>query len=183
MTTRLVAISGSLRAGSSNTALLQAAAAVTPAGATLHLSPWIGELPLFNPDLDLEGAAAPPAVQSFRAELAAAEGLVISTPEYAHGLPGALKNALDWVVSSGELGGKPVLLINASPGRGQWAQASLTETLSVMEARVLVEAEPRLPSARPHLEASGALTDPAFLGPLRASMAALVAAIASSRSG
>ncbi len=75
----------------------------------------------------------------WRSKLKTADGVVFSVPEYAHGVPGVLKNALDWIVGSGELVDKPVTLFNASP-RGKYAQASLTETVTVMSAKVLSEA-------------------------------------------
>src|SRR5262249_57120733 len=77
------------------------------------------------------------AIAELRALLAAADGVLVSSPEYAHGVPGALKNALDWIVSSGELEGKPVVLIVASPSGGRWAQASLTPTLAGPGARLV----------------------------------------------
>jgi NAD(P)H-dependent FMN reductase len=73
-------------------------------------------LPHFNPDDDEDGGPVPPAVADLRARVIAADGWVISSPEYAHGVPGSLKNALDWLVSCPELPGKPVLLLNASAG-------------------------------------------------------------------
>jgi chromate reductase, NAD(P)H dehydrogenase (quinone) len=172
---RILAISGSLRHGSSNAAVLRAAARVAPEGMLLTLFEGLAGLPHFNPDLDTE--APPPAVSDFRGALAQAEGLVISTPEYAHGLPGSLKNALDWVVSSGEIGGKPILLINASPSGGLFAQASLIETLSVMEGRVLKEATVVAPLARKKLDAEGALADPALLEALARGLSALADAL------
>src|SRR5215510_1063207 len=112
---QILAISGSLRADSSNAALLRAAAACAPDGMEFRFyDRQLGGLPHFNPDLDGEGAVAPPAVAELRALLGAADGVLICTPEYAHGIPGALKNALDWIVSSGELERKPVALIVAS---------------------------------------------------------------------
>jgi NAD(P)H-dependent FMN reductase len=95
------------------------------------------ELPPFNPDLD--GGNAPAAVTRFRARLQACDAVLISSPEYAHGVPGVLKNALDWVVASGELVDKPVALINAS-ARATHAWTSLANTLSVMSARVVRDA-------------------------------------------
>jgi len=132
----ILAISGSLRAISSNTALLQAAAALVPADVEFEIYRGLGNLPPFNPDLDIEGAF--PAVEDFRRRLRTADGVLFSSPEYAHGVPGVLKNALDWVVGSGELVDKPVALFNASP-RGTFAQASLTETLKVMTAKLVEE--------------------------------------------
>jgi chromate reductase len=135
---RIVAISGSLRSGSSNSLLLRVAAADAPPGMIVELYDGIDRLPFFNPDLD--GDEVPPEVEAFRANLRAAHGLLISSPEYAHGVPGVLKNALDWLVGStkGEIVDKPVALINASP-RATRAQASLVETLRVMSARVVAD--------------------------------------------
>jgi NAD(P)H-dependent FMN reductase len=138
MQIRIIAISGSLRAGSSNTVLLRAARTIAPDGMTVALYDGIDRLPFFNPDLD--GDEVPAAVESFRAELRAAHGLLICSPEYAHGVPGVLKNALDWLVGStqGEIVDKPVALINASP-IATHAQASLVETLRMMSARVVAD--------------------------------------------
>jgi NAD(P)H-dependent FMN reductase len=94
-------------------------------------------LPHFNPDYDEEGATPPPPVAELRSLLAAADGILISSPEYAHGVPGSLKNALDWLVSDGALVNKPVALIRASPIGGQYAQASLVETLTTMNWQVV----------------------------------------------
>jgi NAD(P)H-dependent FMN reductase len=139
MQIRIIAISGSLRSGSSNTVLLRAARGVAPRRLSVELYDGIDRLPFFNPDLD-DGDDVPPAVESFRAELRAAHGLLISSPEYAHGVPGVLKNALDWLVGStqGEIVDKPVALINASP-RATHAQASLVETLRTMSAHVVAD--------------------------------------------
>jgi NAD(P)H-dependent FMN reductase len=136
MIKRIVGLSGSLRAGSSNAALVRAAFALVPPATETVLYEGVGNLPHFNPDLDKEGDVPPPAVAELRALLRSADGFIVSVPEYAHGLPGAFKNALDWLVSSGELAHKPVLVLNASAG-GQRAQANLIETLTVIEARVL----------------------------------------------
>jgi len=137
---RIVAISGSLRSGSSNTLLLRAASAIAPPGMVIELYDGIDRLPFFNPDLDDGSAEVPSAVELFRAELRRADGLLISSPEYAHGVPGVMKNALDWLVGStqGEIVEKPVALINASP-RATLAQASLVETLRTMSANVVAD--------------------------------------------
>lgn len=134
---KILGISGSLRAGSSNTSLLRAAAAIAPAPLEINLYEGLGTLPHFNPDFDREPFSD--AVTNFRVALRSSAGVLISCPEYAHGVPGVLKNALDWLVASGELYEKPVALFNASP-RGTYAQASLTETLAVMTARLIPEA-------------------------------------------
>jgi len=134
---QILAISGSLRAASANTNLLKAAAAMTPEEVTLSLYDGLGDLPPFNPDVDKDPLHA--AVAEFRSQLRQSAGVVFSTPEYAHGVPGVLKNALDWVVASGELYSKPVALFSASPRAG-YAQASLVETLTAMSARVVPQA-------------------------------------------
>ena len=103
---------------------------------------------------------------------------MISSPEYAHGVPGAFKNALDWIVSSGELCGKPMVLINASPGGGEYVRRALIETLTVMDANVLVEASLHTPFVRKILDAEGNVVDPSILGQLRASLEALRTAVA-----
>src|SRR5262249_61271671 len=114
-----------------------------------------GHLPLFNPDLDGEGAVPPPPVHEFRGLLRAADGVLLSCPEYGHGVPGALKNALDWIVSSGELEGKPVALIVASPSGGEWARAALTPTLEGIGARLVASVSLGCP--RQHIHREGPL--------------------------
>jgi chromate reductase, NAD(P)H dehydrogenase (quinone) len=172
---RILAISGSLRAGSSNLALLRAAAAVAPEGMEVIFYEEIGTLPHFNPDLDGEGSVPPPPVKTFRVLLGQVDGVLISSPEYAHGLPGSLKNALDWIVSSGELTDKPVVLINASASGGHRAQASLMQTLRVMGANVLVDASLVEPFVGKKLTPGGEL-DPGAARALRASLDGLVRA-------
>lgn len=110
---KIVAISGSLRAASSNTALVRAALASPPPGVETMLYDGLASLPHFSPELD--GDAAPASVWNFRAQIASADGVLICTPEYAYGIPGSLKNALDWLVTSGELWRKPVAVLSASP--------------------------------------------------------------------
>lgn len=134
---RILALCGSLRAQSSNRSLLEGAAALVPERTVMEIYEGLAGLPHFNPDIEDDNA--PSSVAAFRAALNAADGIVISTPEYAHGVPGALKNALDWVVGTSELVDKPVALFNASP-RSTFAVASLSETLTVMSARLINEA-------------------------------------------
>ena len=133
----LLAISGSLRAVSSNTALLKAAQLLAPDDMRIEFYDGLASLPHFNPDFDVE--PPPPPVADLRARIGAASGLLISTPEYARGVPGSLKNALDWLVSGAEFPGKPVALFNASD-RSLNAQAALRLTLETMSARIVEEA-------------------------------------------
>src|SRR5687768_3855814 len=111
---KIVAISGSLRSASSNGVLLRAAARIAPEDVSIVLYDGLGRLPHFNPDDDREGAEPPAEVGELRRLLIKADGVLISSPEYAHGVPGVLKNMLDWLVSTGELSGKRVALLNAS---------------------------------------------------------------------
>src|SRR5438128_346539 len=104
-TLRVLAISGSLRRASSNRALVNAAALLAPAGVEVAVWQQLEHLPAFNPDLDTEQPL--PAVTDFRTALQKCDAVLISSPEYAHGVPGVLKNALDWVVGSGEFLDKP----------------------------------------------------------------------------
>jgi len=155
----LLAISGSLRAASTNTALLRAAEHFAPDGVTVRLLDGMGDLPIFNPDR--EGAATPASVLAMAARVAAADGLVFSCPEYAHGIPGGLKNALDWLVSRFEVIDKPALLVHASP-RGSYVREALTEVLRTMSLRL----SPRVPLTVPLIgktpdEAAAILAQPA----------------------
>ena len=164
----ILAISGSLRARSSNAALLRAAASLVPEGMVVTFYEGLATLPHFNPDLD--GDDPLPPVRDLRSLLAAADGLLVSSPEYAHGVPGSLKNALDWIVSSGELTDKPLALLTAAPGGGEFAHAALAETLGIMGARVLPEASLKTSAARKD-------ADPELARALAASLRTLAAAI------
>lgn len=135
--TRILAVSGSLAARSSNTTLLRAAALAAPPGVAVHLYDGLDVIPPFNPDVEASGAL-PDAVADLRARVGAADALLFSVPEYAHGVPGAFKNALDWLVGGPEFVGKPVALWSASP-RATHAPASLREIVTTMSGR-LVEA-------------------------------------------
>jgi NAD(P)H-dependent FMN reductase len=167
----VLAVSGSLRAASSNTSLLRAAALLAPHDVTVTPYEALGTLPPFNPDLDDENQP-PPAVAEWRALLRAADAVLISTPEYAHGVPGVLKNALDWVVGSGEFMGKPVGLVNAFP-RSTHAQAALVETLSVMMAVLPAGALVAIPLPSKRLSPAELAGLPEVAGPLRAALDAL----------
>ena len=134
----LLALSGSLRAGSLNTMALRALRALAPEGVGIVLCEAIGALPHFNHDVEM--SAPPEIVAALRRQVAAADGLVIACPEYAHGIPGSFKNALDWLVDMPDFPGKPVMLVNASP-RSVHAQAQLREVLATMSARLVPEAD------------------------------------------
>jgi NAD(P)H-dependent FMN reductase len=170
---RLMTLSGSLRAVSSNSAALEALRLLAPAG--VEVRPWRGldTLPHFNPDLDTEAVPqTPPAVAALRRAVGECHALVISSPEYAHGVPGSLKNALDWLVSCAEFPGKPVLLVNTSP-RSVHAQAALAETLRTMSAR-LVEPGVVLPLAGRGLDGAGIAADAELAALLRGGLEAVL---------
>jgi len=135
----------------------------------------LADLPHFDPDEDEEGRTVPPAVADLRSRVIAADGWVISSPEYAHGVPGSLKNALDWLVSCPELPGKPVLLLNASAAGGDFAQAALAETLRTMSLEVL-EASLTRPFLPRKLQEGSAL-EPDATRVLRLALDALAEAI------
>jgi NAD(P)H-dependent FMN reductase len=154
---RILGISGSLQERSANTALLEVARAAADPATEVDVYRGIESLPHFNPDLD--GADPPPPVSAFRSVVGAADGVLIATPEYAHGVPGALKDALDWLVGSGELYEKPVVIVNAAAieERGAKARGELERTLRAQGAQILASAtvivpprtDPRdVPSAR-----------------------------------
>ncbi len=131
---KVIAIAGSLRKVSTNKTLLKAAGLLAPEGMEITLYDGIGQLPHFNPDLE-----TPDSVKAFQNQIKTADGLIISSPKYAHGVPGTLKNALDWLVGSSEMVDKPVALLSAST-RSQIAQESLVEILKTMSAHVVSEA-------------------------------------------
>ena len=171
---KLLALSGSLRAASTNTATLEALSVLAPPGVEIPLYRDLGALPLFNPDDD--EIAPPPAVAALRALVGSAAGLIIAAPEYAHGVPGALKNALDWLVASDAFPGKPVAMINTAP-RSFHAQSALRETLATMSARLIPEAFVALPLTGKMVDAAEIAANPRFAAALRAALDAFVEAI------
>jgi NAD(P)H-dependent FMN reductase len=130
---------------------------------------------LFNPDLDGEGAVPAEAVRELRAQVGEADGLLISSPEYAHGVPGAPKNALDWLVSGPEMVGKPVGLLNVSP-RSSFAQTSLAETLRTMSAVLVTGASLALPLGGRRLSAAQIVADAELASRLGMALQALASA-------
>ncbi len=169
----ILAISGSLRQSSSNTSLLKAVVEIAPENINVIIYDGIGYLPHFNPDLEEQ---EPPAVSAFRASLRDSQAVLISTPEYAHGVPGVLKNALDWLVSGGDLVDKPVALLNASP-RSTFAQASLTETLAVMMAVISAETSVSISLPGNKRSVGEMAADPAISQTLSDVLAALARAV------
>ncbi len=170
----IIAISGSLRATSLNTAVLHAASRLAPAGVRIEIFEGIGSLPFFNSDLD--GDRLPREVAEFRTVIGAADGLLISSPEYARGVAGVMKNALDWLVGSFEFPNKPVALINTSP-RATHALAALTITLETMSARLINDASITLPLLGTTNDAASIAANAEFAAPLRSALERYVQAI------
>lgn len=171
---KILAISGSLRAASINSALLRAATRLAPPHMDITLFAGLGDLPLFNPDLEL---ALPAPVARLHAEVAAANALLIASPEYAHGVTGTIKNALDWLVSFEAFVNKPVALINASP-RAHHADAALRETLKTMSAVIVEAASISIPLLGANLTETDMVESPSVSRAIQESLAALHGATA-----
>ncbi len=133
----IIAISGSTRQDASNVKLIHAIA--KHSDQDIFYFGGIGVLPLFNPDLDHH--PWPPSVIEWRNAIAEAQGIIITTPAYLHNIPAILKNALEWVTSSGELDTKPTLPITYTPfpPRGERAMQSLLWSLGALNARIVVQ--------------------------------------------
>lgn len=180
--TRLLGLSGSLRGGSFSTAILETLAANAPQGVELTLHS-LADVPLYNQDLDTDAPLAP--VAALRDAIAAADGVVIATPEYNYGVPGVLKNALDWAsrpYGAAALIGKPVVTMSSSFAftGGVRAQAQLNETLLAIGTRLVIR--PQVVIGEVHTKVQdGRLVDQASLGFALAAVADLVRAIEAAR--
>jgi chromate reductase len=177
--TRVLAIAGSLRSGSLNRRLVEAAAECAPHGVEVQVYRDLAALPLLNPDLEAAAFAAGP-VRALCDSVAAAQGLLIATPEYNHSVPGVLKNAIDWLSRplSGEvLAGKPVAVVGASAGRWgtRLAQAALRQALFATESLVVTGPALYLAEADKAFDADARLTDEAARSALRQILEALAA--------
>lgn len=125
----ILAISGSTRQKSTNTAFLAALRDAAPEGMTISVFSELSTLPVFSPDFEQE--KTPAVVKAFIQTIAEADGLIISSPEYARAIPGGLKNAIDWLVSGEEIATKPVVIVHASH-RGDDMLASLRLVLGTV---------------------------------------------------
>lgn len=151
-------IPGSTRAGSTNTAALRTAAELAVPGVVATLWERLVDVPAFVPD---DNAEPPEAVTALRQLLASADAVVFCTPEYAGTLPGSFKNALDWLVGSGELYRTPVAWTNVGhPGRGAGAEATLATVLEYVDADVIEHACMRIPVGRDVVGPAGTVDDP-----------------------
>ena len=155
----ILAISGSLRVNSTNTSLLLAAAELAPSDITVTLYNGLDDLPHFSPERDRD--PAPESVSNLRYQLRQADAVIICTPEYIHGMPGVLKNMLDWIASSGEFVDKPVSVLSAGPSElgGSRAHALLLHTMEVLTAKLPEGASFIIPFIRQKMDAQGRLTD------------------------
>ena len=176
---QVLAVSGSLRAASSNSLTLEAAAAVAPPDVRVEFYHGLAGLPQFNPDLD-DPEHRPAAVREWLARIAWADAILISSPEYAHGVPGSLKNALDWAVSSLEFPSVLIALISPSPNSVH-APPALAETLRTMSGEIVADASVTIGISGRRLTLAELLDDPSLANPLRSAMVALKHAIARAR--
>ncbi|MDQ2826677.1 MAG: NAD(P)H-dependent oxidoreductase, partial [Actinomycetota bacterium] len=168
---RIVAIAGSLQARSSNAALLRTAHRVASAGVEVVDAVSVGDVPPFNPDIERDGP--PPAVvNALRAQIGSADGVLIASPEYAHSLPGVLKNALDWIVGSGELYGKAVAILCASPrpDGGAQGRGAIAQTLAAQGSTIVISATVGVSAGD---RGADELRDPAAVDAVTAALAAL----------
>lgn len=171
MTTRfhVLALCGSLRTASINAAMLRAAARLAPSSMVIEVFSGMGRLPLFNPDDELD---VPSTVHVLRRAVASADALLIASPEYAHGVSGTIKNALDWLVSFEPFVHKPVAVWNASP-RAHHADDALRETLRTMSADIITPASIGMPLLGAHLGEDGMVESPAVSNAIRVALQVL----------
>jgi chromate reductase len=181
---RILLVSGSLRGGSGNSALLRTAATLELPGVATELYGEMGDLPHFNPDDD-DPATLHSAVRELRTRLAASDAVLFSTPEYAGALPGSFKNLLDWTVGGGETYGMPVAWVNtagpAAPSGGSKAEESLRSVLGYTGAEPVEAAVARIPVPRDAVGADGLIAAAEFREPLAATLRALAEAVESGR--
>ncbi len=167
-------MSGSLRAASINSALLRAAMRLARPEMEVRMFGEMGELPLFNPDLEVQ---VPRVAAALREAVGAADALLVASPEYAHGVSGVIKNALDWLVGCEDFAGKRVAVLNAS-GRAGHADAALRETLKTMAAEIVEDASVTIPIPGATFPEEAMLHSAPIAGALRRSLDTLYEAVA-----
>jgi chromate reductase, NAD(P)H dehydrogenase (quinone) len=167
---RILGLSGSLREASVNTAVIIAARRLAPSGMVVEVQRDLDALPFFN--LDLDEARLPRQVTGFRQAISCADGLLICSPEYAHGISGLMKNALDWLVPSLEFPNKPVAVVNASAASNH-AHDALLEVLRTMSAKLSPGTTVTLPWTGRKLDAPGLVAEPRTAQVLTGMLAAL----------
>ncbi len=151
MSVRILALVGSLRAGSHNRQLAEAAVKLAPEGAEVNLFEGLAEIPFYNEDIDVEGSV-PAAAAKLREAAAAADGLILFTPEYNGTIPAVLKNAIDWLsrpYGAGALSGKPVAVVGTAFGQfgGVWAHDETRKSAGVAGAKVLEDVKLSIPGS------------------------------------
>jgi chromate reductase len=171
-------IAGSLRRGSYNRSLLRAAVELAPEGMSITIFERLGDVPLYDADVEAQGE--PEAVVALKSAIREADALLIATPEYNHGVPGVLKNAIDWASrppSATVLAGKPAALIGASPARTGTARAQLMlrESLASTQTLILLGPEVLIGEAQKKFGEHGALSDEPTRKILRAHLERLLA--------
>lgn len=153
---KVFALSGSTRQGSVNHSLLTAIAGMTAGELDITVYRSVADLPHFDPDRNMENT--PAVVLDFRERISKSDGVIICTPEYAHGVPGSLKNAIDWTVSSSDFSQKPTVLITASSD-GRYGHQSLLEILRVIEARYVEQLQLLIQFIKTKVDGSGRIID------------------------
>jgi NAD(P)H-dependent FMN reductase len=179
----LIGISGSLRLGSYNTALLECASSLLPEGSTLEIRS-INDIPLYNGDLE-ESSGMPESVTTLKQSIKAADGLVIATPEYNSGIPGALKNTIDWLSRTDQdslnvLGGKPVMLMGATVGGMGTvnAQAACLPVFKSLRMPLWIAGGALMVSAvHTKIDENGAMTDEALREQLQKYLGGFIASL------
>lgn len=151
---KLLALSGSLRQKSYNYAALEALKCLSEGQVSIEIGS-IKELPLFNPDLEVKNI---PSLTTLNKNLANSDGLIIASPEYAHGISGPMKNALDWLVGGVDFPYKPIMLINTSP-RANHAMESLIEVLKTMSGVIVDSAVVKVPLLGSNLDVKGIISN------------------------
>ncbi len=175
---KVVAICGSTRQNSINHSLINAIADLAVASLDITVFDGIVNLPQFNPDND--GDKVADKVSGFRQQLNSAEGIIICTPEYAHGVPGALKNAIDWTISSSQFPHKPTMLITASTG-GNYGHKALLETLKAIEAKNIDNLQMVISFAKTKISMDNKITDDQTLADVKKLIADFVETINSNQ--
>jgi NAD(P)H-dependent FMN reductase len=176
---RVLLVSGSLRRGSTSTAVLRTASALAPVGVEAVLFGGLAALPHFNPDD--EGDPLPPAVADLRRAIRAADAVVFSTPEYAGAMPGSFKNLLDWTIGDeqpGSIYNKPVAWINASPRGAVLAHDALRAVLGYAHAEVVEQACVHVPVTSALIGDGGLIVDPPVREQIAEALAVLVCRLA-----
>jgi len=164
MSLRVLGVAGSLRRGSFNRALLRAATELAPDGMAITIFDGLAAIPPYNADVEAEGD--PPPVTAWKSAIAAADALLIATPEYNYGVPGVLKNAIDWASrppGKSVLNGKPAAIMGATPGATGTTRAQLALRQSFVFTNTCALLQPEVLVARVHekIDAAGRVTDAA----------------------